>query len=122
MIEVDFGDFSDPWRGTKPMTEAPWIHETALIKDSRMGAWTVAGPRCEVLSSDLLDYSYLVKDVEVFSAEVGKFANVASHVRINPTNHQCGGLHFIILVIVLRLILWLMTMMMKFRIGESNHE
>jgi len=87
MIKVDFGDFSDPWRGTKPMTEAPWIHETALIKDSHMGAWTVAGPRCEVLSSDLLDYSYLVKDVEVFNAEVGKFANVASHVRINPTNH-----------------------------------
>jgi phosphonate metabolism protein (transferase hexapeptide repeat family) len=25
--------------------------------------------------------------VEVFNAEVGKFANVASHVRINPTNH-----------------------------------
>jgi phosphonate metabolism protein (transferase hexapeptide repeat family) len=87
MIEVDHGEFSDPWRGPEPMTEAPWIHETALVKNSRMGAWTMVGQRCEVFASDLLDYAYLVKDVEVFNAEVGKFANVASHVRINPTNH-----------------------------------
>ncbi|WP_375782347.1 hypothetical protein [Mucilaginibacter gotjawali] len=52
-----------------------------------MGAWTAVGERCEVFSSDLLDYAYLVKDVEVFNAEVGKFANIASSVRINPTNH-----------------------------------
>jgi phosphonate metabolism protein (transferase hexapeptide repeat family) len=87
MIEVDQGEFTDPWRGPHPMTEAPWIHETALIKNSRMGAWTMVGPRCEVFSSDLLGYSYLVKDVEVFNSEVGKFANIASRVRINPTNH-----------------------------------
>jgi phosphonate metabolism protein (transferase hexapeptide repeat family) len=87
MIEVDHGEFSDPWRGPRPMTEAPWIHETALVKNSRMGVWTMVGQRSEVFSSDLLDYSYLVKDVQVFNAEVGKFANVASNVRINPTNH-----------------------------------
>ncbi len=87
MIAIDHGEFADPWRGSKPMTETPWIHETALVKDSRMGAWTMVGQRCEVFQSDLLDYAYLVKDVEVFNAEVGKFANVASHVRINPTNH-----------------------------------
>ena len=87
MIEVDHGEFQDPWRGPRGMTEAPWMHETALIKGSRMGAWTMVGERCEVMGSDLLDYSYLVRDVEVFNAEVGKFANVASHVRINPTNH-----------------------------------
>ncbi len=87
MIEVDHGEFSDPWRGPEPMTEVPWIHETALVKNSRMGTWTMVGQRCEVFSSDLLDYAYLVKDVEVFNAEVGKFANIASHVRINPTNH-----------------------------------
>jgi len=87
MIEVDHGEFADPWRGAKSMTEEPWIHETALVKNCRMGVWTMVGQRCEVLSSDLLDYAYLVKDVEVFNAEVGKFANIASHVRINPTNH-----------------------------------
>jgi phosphonate metabolism protein (transferase hexapeptide repeat family) len=84
---INHGEFADPWRGPDPMTEEPWIHESALVKDSRMGAWTMVGRRCEVFQSDLLDYAYLVKDVEVFNAEVGKFANVASHVRINPTNH-----------------------------------
>ena len=87
MIEVDHGEFSDPWRGPKPMTEAPWIHETAVVKNSRMGAWTVVGARCEVISSDLLDYAYMIRDSDIFNAEVGKFANIASHVRINPTNH-----------------------------------
>jgi len=87
MIEINHGEFSDPWRGPLPMTEEPWIHQTALVKNSRMGAWTMVGQRCEVFQSDLLDYAYLVKDVEVFNAVVGKFANVASHVRINPTNH-----------------------------------
>jgi len=87
MIEVNHGEFSDPWRGPVQMTEAPWIHETALVKNSRMGAWTVVGARCEVISSDLMDYSYLIRDADIFNAEVGKFANIASHVRINPTNH-----------------------------------
>jgi phosphonate metabolism protein (transferase hexapeptide repeat family) len=87
MKAIDHGEFADPWRGPRPMTEEPWIHETALVKDSRMGAWTMVGQRCEVFSSDLLDYAYLVKDAEVFNTEVGKFANIASHVRINPTNH-----------------------------------
>jgi len=87
MIEVDHGEFADPWRGPVPMTEAPWIHETAIVKNSRMGAWTVVGQRCEVISSDLMDYAYLIRDADVFNAEVGKFANIASHVRINPVNH-----------------------------------
>jgi phosphonate metabolism protein (transferase hexapeptide repeat family) len=87
MIDVDHGEFADPWRGPVPMTEAPWIHETAIVKNSRMGVWTVVGERCEVLSSDLMDYTYLIRDAAVFNAEVGKFANIASHVRINPVNH-----------------------------------
>jgi phosphonate metabolism protein (transferase hexapeptide repeat family) len=87
MITIDQGEFADPWRGPLPMTESPWIHKTAIIKDSRFGAWTVAGQRCEIISSDVLDYAYLMKDADVFNAEVGKFANIASRVRINPVNH-----------------------------------
>lgn len=87
MIEVDQGNFSNPWSGGVPMTEAPWLHGTAVVKQSRMGAWTVVGERCEVTHSDLLDYAYLGHDVQVFNTEIGKFGNVASAVRINPTNH-----------------------------------
>lgn len=87
MIAIDHGEFADPWRGPIPMTEAPWIHETAIVKNSRMGAWTTVGQRCEVIASDLMDYAYMIRDADVFNAEVGKFANIASHVRINPVNH-----------------------------------
>ncbi len=87
MIAIDHGEFADPWRGPIPMTEAPWIHESAIVKNSRMGAWTTVGQRCEVIASDLMDYAYMIRDADVFNAEVGKFANIASHVRINPVNH-----------------------------------
>jgi phosphonate metabolism protein (transferase hexapeptide repeat family) len=87
MIDVDHGEFQDPWRGPRPMTEKPWLHETALVRKTRLGLWTVVGERCEVIESALGDYTYLVRDVEVFNASIGKFGNIASHVRINPTNH-----------------------------------
>ena len=69
------------------MTEAPWLHETALVKRSRMGAWTVVGERCELIDSTLDDYTYLTHDVQIFNTAFGKFGNVAASVRINPTNH-----------------------------------
>ena len=87
MIHIDQGEFADPWRGPKPMTEAPWIHESAIIKNSRFGVWTAVGEDCEVISSDIMDYAYLIKHADVFNAEVGKFANIAARVRINPVNH-----------------------------------
>ncbi len=33
------------------------------------------------------DYSYLGIDCEMWCAEIGKFSNIASHVRINATKH-----------------------------------
>jgi hypothetical protein len=45
MIEVDHGEYQDPWRGERPMTEAPWLHPTCIVKDTRMGTWTMVGSR-----------------------------------------------------------------------------
>ena len=33
------------------------------------------------------DWSYAVRDVEIFNARIGKFCNIAAAVRLNPTNH-----------------------------------
>ena len=33
------------------------------------------------------DYSYNAGDNQIIYAEIGKFSNIASHVRINPGNH-----------------------------------
>ncbi|MFN8371305.1 MAG: acetyltransferase [Anaerolineae bacterium] len=37
--------------------------------------------------STLDDYSYIVGDNQIIYSKIGKFSNIASHVRINPGNH-----------------------------------
>lgn len=69
------------------MTEAPMLHPTAIVGASRFGPWTVVGPRSQLLEVDFRDWSYAVRDVEIFNADVGKFCNLAAGVRLNPTNH-----------------------------------
>lgn len=87
MIELDSGEFTDPWFGPNRLARAPWIHPTALVRSTRFGEWTVVGERCQVLSSIVRDYSYMVRDAEIFNADVGKFCNIAANVRINAMNH-----------------------------------
>ena len=87
MIPVDFGEFDDPWQSGPGMTEAPMIHPTAVAKRSRMGSWTVLGPRSRLVDSDFADYAYTAQDCDIYNAAVGKFCNIAAAVRINPTNH-----------------------------------
>lgn len=87
MIEVDQGDFGDPWYSGPGMTEAPMLHPTAMAKRSRMGAWTVLGPHSRLIDSDLHDYAYTSRSCDIYNADVGKFCNIAAFVRINPTNH-----------------------------------
>src|SRR5690606_7206944 len=71
---------------TKLSTE-PLVHETAQISDSRLGRYTEIGARSRVSEAVLDDYSYMGIDFEIWCAEIGKFSNIASHVRINATNH-----------------------------------
>lgn len=87
MIPVEHGVFDDPWHGEAEMTETPMIHPTATVKTSRMGPWTVLGPRSLLVDSDFRDYAYTTRDCDIYNADVGKFCNIASNVRINPTNH-----------------------------------
>jgi len=87
MIPVDFGELDHPWHPGAGMTEAPMIHPTALVKQSRMGPWTVLGPRSKLVESEFRDYAYTAQDCDIYNAEIGKFCNIAAAVRINPTNH-----------------------------------
>jgi phosphonate metabolism protein (transferase hexapeptide repeat family) len=95
MYEIDQGEADHPWGEGRCMTEAPMLHPSALIKASRFGAWTVVGPGCRLLEVEFDDWSYAVRDVEIFNARIGKFCNIASSVRLNPTNHpmQRASLH-----------------------------
>jgi phosphonate metabolism protein (transferase hexapeptide repeat family) len=69
------------------LSEVPLIHEAAEVKDSTIGRYTEVYERCLISESTLGDYSYVVRDSEIWCATIGKFVNIASHVRINAPNH-----------------------------------
>lgn len=69
------------------LSENPLIHESALVRDSTFGRYTEIDERCQVAECALGDYSYVMRDSEIWAATIGKFVNIASHVRINATNH-----------------------------------
>ncbi len=73
---------------TQPeLSAAPSIHPTASIRDCTLGAWTEIGPNTHIAECTLGDYSYTADNVIALYTEIGKFCSIASHVRINPSNH-----------------------------------
>ncbi|MCB1509843.1 MAG: chloramphenicol acetyltransferase [Hyphomicrobiaceae bacterium] len=66
---------------------APYIHETADVRDSTLGRYTEVGARTSFIESTLGDYSYVVNDSDVIYTTIGKFCSIAAHTRINPGNH-----------------------------------
>lgn len=71
----------------KKLGPLPLIHPSALVRDSRIGAFTEIGERTKFIESTMDDYSYVVNDSDVIYTDIGKFCSIASHVRINPGNH-----------------------------------
>ncbi len=72
---------------SKLLSERPFIHGTARVKDTVLGRYTEIDEGCIVSECEIGDYSYLIRQTEAWCATIGKFANIASHVRINATNH-----------------------------------
>jgi hypothetical protein len=73
--------------GMKPLGEQPVIHSGVYIHDSHFGAWTEVGANSMVVETTFGDYSYTAGDNQIIYSDIGKFSNIASHVRINPGNH-----------------------------------
>ena len=69
------------------LSERALIHPTALVTASTLGRYVEVGERVKLSEVEVGDYSYLVTECEAWAAKIGKFANIASHVRINATNH-----------------------------------
>jgi phosphonate metabolism protein (transferase hexapeptide repeat family) len=66
---------------------APCIAPDAIIRASRFGAYTEVGTATRIEHSVFGDYSYIGHHGDVMAADIGKFANIASMVRINPGFH-----------------------------------
>jgi hypothetical protein len=45
--------------------ERPFVHETAIVSESRLGPWTEIGPNCSVIESTVGDYSYMAGENQV---------------------------------------------------------
>ncbi|WP_265519933.1 DapH/DapD/GlmU-related protein [Nitratireductor luteus] len=69
------------------LSEKPLVHETAEVTGSTLGRFTEIAERCRVHETVLGDYSYMMQDCSAWCAMIGKFANIASAVRFNATNH-----------------------------------
>jgi phosphonate metabolism protein (transferase hexapeptide repeat family) len=69
------------------LSETPLIHPTAEATGCKLGRYTEVAERCVMQETLMDDYSYIMQDGITWAARIGKFANIAAHVRINATNH-----------------------------------
>lgn len=67
--------------------DQPRLGEGCEITNSRFGGFVSIGDGSRILNSDIGDYSYTDRCADIANCRVGKFANIASHVRIGPTDH-----------------------------------
>jgi phosphonate metabolism protein (transferase hexapeptide repeat family) len=66
---------------------APTIAPSASVSDCRFGRFTQVGEQVHMANCLLDDYAYIQPYCDLMSADIGKFANIASMVRINPGFH-----------------------------------
>ncbi len=65
----------------------PLIHPGCSLTNSTFGAYVEIGADTRVANSSFGDYSYCDRMCDIANAEIGKFANIASSVRIGATDH-----------------------------------
>lgn len=65
----------------------PFIHPTAQVLESNLGRYTEVGAGCTLYQATLGDYSYCVSNTQIAYSQIGKFANIAAHVRIYASMH-----------------------------------
>jgi phosphonate metabolism protein (transferase hexapeptide repeat family) len=69
------------------LSEIPFIHDDCSLDGSDFGHFVEIGRGSRVAGSLIGDYSYCDRYCDIANAEVGKFANIASFVRIGATDH-----------------------------------
>jgi phosphonate metabolism protein (transferase hexapeptide repeat family) len=71
----------------KMLSVDPTIDPTAILHDTKLGAYTEVGPRTILHEVAMNDYSYVVNDSQITYTTIGKFCSIAAMTRINPGNH-----------------------------------
>ncbi|MFZ5674217.1 MAG: chloramphenicol acetyltransferase [Pseudomonadota bacterium] len=77
------------------LSEKPYLHEGAVVTGSTLGRYVEIGAGARIVESSFGDYSYTDRYADIAYSTLGKFANVAAFVRLNPSEHpyQRASLH-----------------------------
>jgi len=67
--------------------EKPYIFPKAIINNCEFGKYTEIRDYVNISDSSMDDYSYVCEYSQITNTKIGKFANIASNVRINPGFH-----------------------------------
>lgn len=65
----------------------PLIHAGCEIVQTDFGAFVEVGQGSRVLHSTFGDYAYCDRFADIANTTIGKFANIAAHTRLGPTDH-----------------------------------
>lgn len=65
----------------------PVVHESAELRDCRLGAFVEIAEGCRLQRVEMGDYSYADRFADIADAEIGRFVSIAAFTRINPGNH-----------------------------------
>jgi phosphonate metabolism protein (transferase hexapeptide repeat family) len=66
---------------------APTLATNAVVRNCDFGRYTQVGEQTHMTDCVLSDYAYVQHYCDLMSADIGKFANIANMVRINPGFH-----------------------------------
>ena len=69
------------------LSETPLIHADCDVTDARLGAYTEIGRGSRLSSVTFGDYSYCDRYCDIANAEIGRFSNIASFVRVGASDH-----------------------------------
>ena len=65
----------------------PFVHPDCEITESTFGRYCEIGQGSRVQHTVMGDYSYCDRLCDIANAEIGKFANIASFVRLGASDH-----------------------------------
>lgn len=67
--------------------DTPFLHDDVGLTDVTLGRFTEIGKGSLIAYSEIGDYSYCDRYADIANADIGKFASIASFVRIGATDH-----------------------------------
>ena len=70
--------------------DPPFMHPDCTVTETTFGRFTEIGQGTRIAHSHMGDYSYCDRYADIANAQIGKFSNIASYVRIGATDHPMG--------------------------------